>query len=82
MAPVALQLAGAMGVAPEAMAMTVAVACSCAFLTPMSSAALTLVWGPGGYRQRDLLRAGVPLLAWVLVASVLLLPWLFPFANA
>jgi di/tricarboxylate transporter len=81
MAPVALQLAAAMRVAPEPLAMTVAIASTCAFLTPMASPAITLVWGPGGYRQRDLLRAGIPLMLWVLIASVALLPLLFPFGR-
>ena len=82
MAPIAMQLAAAVGVEPEPLAMCVAVACSSTFLTPMGSPSLTLVWGPGGYRQRDLLRAGLPLMLWVMVAAVVLLPWLFPFTKA
>jgi di/tricarboxylate transporter len=82
MAPVALQLAAALCVEPEPFAMCVAIASICAFLTPMASPAITLVWGPGGYRQRDLLRAGLPLMLWVLLASLVLLPWLFPFTPA
>ncbi len=81
MAPVALQLAAAMAVEPEPLAMAVAIACTCAFLTPMASPSLMLVWGPGGYRGRDLVRAGLPLLVWVMIASVVLLPWLFPFVR-
>lgn len=81
MAPVALQLASAMAVRPEPFAMTVAVAATCSFLTPMASASMMLVWGAGGYRQRDLLRAGLPLLLWVMVACLVLLPWLFPFQR-
>jgi di/tricarboxylate transporter len=81
MAPIALQLAAAMGVQPEPLAMCVAIACSSTFLTPMGSPSLTLVWGPGGYRQRDLLRAGLPLMLWVMAAAVVLLPWLFPLTK-
>ncbi len=81
MAPVALQLAAAMAVRPEPFAMTVAIAATCSFLTPMASASLMLVWGAGGYRQRDLLRAGLPLLLWVMVATVVMVPWLFPLKQ-
>jgi di/tricarboxylate transporter len=44
----------------------------------VSSPVNTLVVGPGNYRFADFLRVGVPFSIIVLVASVLLVPWLLP----
>jgi di/tricarboxylate transporter len=45
----------------------------------VSSPVNTLVVEPGGYAFLDFLRVGVPLSLIVLVVSVVLVPWLFPF---
>ncbi len=79
MAPVALGFADAMDVRPQAMAMTVAIAASSAYLTPMGSPVVTLVFEPGGYRPIDLLRAGLPMFVLTMLVCVVLVPWLFPF---
>ena len=57
--------------------MAVALSCSCAFLTPMASSAITLVYEPGGYRPFDLLRAGLPVFAVTLLVCVFGMPWWF-----
>lgn len=79
MAPVALAVAGAQGASPLPFAMTVALAASAAFMTPVSSPVNTLVVGPGGYTFLDFVRVGVPLTALVGGACVVLVPWLLPF---
>ncbi|MTH62322.1 SLC13 family permease [Paracoccus litorisediminis] len=79
MGPVALTLATDMGASPYPFAMTVALAASAAFLTPVSSPVNTLVMGPGGYRFWDFTRIGLPLVAIVLVVAVGLVPVIFPF---
>ncbi|MBX3464487.1 MAG: SLC13 family permease [Planctomycetes bacterium] len=79
MAPLALRLAESLQVAPEPLAMGVAIACSSAYLTPMGSPVVTLVYEAGGYRPGDLLRAGLPMFLATLLACVVLLPWLMPF---
>jgi di/tricarboxylate transporter len=79
MAPVAIGVAGAMGVSPAGFAMTVAIAASSAFVSPISSPVGTLVMEPGGYRYVDFLRAGVPLLLLTWLVTVVLVPLLFPF---
>lgn len=78
MAPVAIATAQALGVSPMPFAITVAVAASAAFMTPVSSPVNTLVLAPGGYRFIDFVRIGVPLTLLVMLASTLLIPWLFP----
>lgn len=77
MAPVALRLAQSLDLPPEPLAMAVALSCSCAFLTPMASSAMTLVYEPGGYRPFDLLRAGLPVFAVTLLVCVFGMPWWF-----
>lgn len=79
MAPVAIASAGVMGASPAPFAMTVALAASAAFMTPVSSPVNTLVLGPGQYRFSDFVRIGVPFTLIVLAATVLLVPILFPF---
>lgn len=79
MTPVALAIANALDVSPYPFAMTVALAASAAFMTPVSSPVNTLVVGPGNYRFADFLRIGVPFAAICMAASVGLVPLLLPF---
>jgi di/tricarboxylate transporter len=79
MAPVALAVAGELDLNPQPFAMTVALAASAAFMTPVSSPVNTLVVGPGGYRFMDFVRIGVPLALLSLITSVALVPLLLPF---
>lgn len=78
-APVAMGAATQLGVSPYPFLMTVAVAASTAFATPVSTPATMLVLGPGAYRPGDLLRVGLPLQLLFGVLTVLVVPWLFPF---
>lgn len=78
MAPVSLALANALGASPYPFAMTVALAASAAFMTPVSSPVNTLVVGPGGYTFSDFVRVGVPLALLTGLTTVLLVPWLLP----
>ena len=78
MAPVAIATAQALDMSPMPFAITVAVAASAAFMTPVSSPVNTLVLAPGGYRFIDFVRVGVPLTLLVMMTSVILIPWLFP----
>ncbi|WP_462382047.1 SLC13 family permease [Pseudomonas sp. Marseille-QA0892] len=78
MAPVALSAAQQLGVSPYPFAMTVAVAASAAFMTPVSSPVNTLVLGPGQYRFSDFVKVGVPFTLLVLIVTVVMVPLLFP----
>ena len=79
MAPIALGTAHQMGVSPYPFAMTIAIAASAAFMTPVSSPVNTLVLGPGNYKFMDFVRIGVPFTLLVMVVSVIAIPWFFPF---
>ncbi|MDQ5908742.1 MAG: hypothetical protein QG599_835 [Pseudomonadota bacterium] len=78
MAPVAIAAAQQIGVSPYPFAMTVAIAASAAFATPVSSPVNTLVMTPGNYRFNDFVRVGTPLILLMLIITVLVVPWLFP----
>lgn len=78
-APIAIDAALTVGASPHAFAMTVAIACSAAYATPVSSPVNTLVLDPGGYTFVDFIKVGLPLQLLTLVVTVTLAWWLFPF---
>ncbi|GMG84660.1 SLC13 family permease [Paralimibaculum aggregatum] len=69
-APVAVQIAGRLEVSADPFLMGVAVAASCAFLTPIGHKNNTIIMGPGGYRFGDYWRMGLPLELLVLAIAV------------
>jgi di/tricarboxylate transporter len=75
--PVALSLARALGQAPEAYVVTVAMASVASFYTPIGHHGNLLVYGPGHYKFIDFLRMGTPLtlMAAAIVAFLTLLLW-------
>ena len=78
MAPIALAIADGLGASPYPFAMTVALAASAAFMTPISSPVNTLVVSPGRYSFFDFVRIGVPFTLITLATCVVLVPWLLP----
>jgi di/tricarboxylate transporter len=76
-APVAIEMADSLGVSPDPFLMAVAVAASCAFLTPIGHKNNTLILGPGGYRFGDYWRMGLPLEVLIVAVGVpaILLFW-------
>jgi di/tricarboxylate transporter len=79
MAPIAISAASALGVAPYAFAMTVAIAASAAFATPVSTPVVTLVVAPGRYRFLDFVKVGLPLLVLAWLVNLIITPLVFPF---
>ncbi len=79
MGPVALTLSERLGVNPDPMLMGVAVAASCAFVTPIGHQNNALVMGPGGYAFGDYWRLGLPLQAVVLIVAVPAILLFWPF---
>ena len=78
MAPIGLALAHGLDVNADPFLMTVAIAASCAFLTPIGHQSNTLVMGPGGYRFGDYWRLGLPLQIIILILAIPLLLWIWP----
>jgi di/tricarboxylate transporter len=77
-APLALQIAMAAGISPYPMMMIVAISGSTAFLSPIGHQANLLVYNTGGYRFFDFARVGGPLTLLILVASLLIVPIVWP----
>jgi di/tricarboxylate transporter len=78
MAPVALSTAAALDISPQLLMMTVAIASSASFASPLSHPAHLLVMGPGGYRFMDYVKIGAPLVVIAFIVAVAVLPLLFP----
>ncbi|HEY6801869.1 MAG TPA: SLC13 family permease [Agromyces sp.] len=78
-APIAIVIAGDLGVSvlPFMMALTVSGAAS--FLTPVATPVNTMVLEPGGYRFGDYWKLGLPLLLLFLVVAVFYVPLIWPF---
>ncbi len=76
-APVAIDIANQLQVNPDPFLMAVAVAASCAFLTPIGHKNNALILGPGGYRFGDYWRMGLPLEIIVVLVSIpmILIVW-------
>jgi di/tricarboxylate transporter len=77
-APIAVGAAMEAGVSLYPFLMTVALAASTAFSTPVASPVNTLVLGPGGYRFNDFIKVGLPLQVLAMVVTLLVVPLLFP----
>ena len=78
LAPIALSSAKMLGVSPYPLLMTVAIAASLSFATPVASPTNTLVVGPGGYRFIDFLKVGLPLIVLSMLVTLLAVPVIFP----
>ncbi|MCB0197600.1 MAG: SLC13 family permease [Anaerolineae bacterium] len=79
MAPVGIHLANGLGVSIDPFLLAIAIGASCAFLTPIGHQSNTLVMGPGGYYFSDYWRMGLLLELLILVVSVPLLCFFWPF---
>ncbi|MDW7660805.1 MAG: SLC13 family permease [Bacillota bacterium] len=79
MAPIALSLASFMGVSSDPFLMSVCVASSSAFLTPIGHQSNMLVMGPGGYQFRDYWKVGLPLSILVIIIGAPLIVLVWPF---
>lgn len=68
--PIAMNMAINMGSDPIVFAITVIFAANCSFASPIGYKTNLLVMGPGNYRFRDFMKAGVPLVLVVWVAYI------------
>ncbi len=77
MVPLVLALTLAAGLNPEPFMLAIMMAASASFATPLGYQTNLMVYGPGGYRFTDFLRAGIPmnLVVAATALTVLLLGW-------
>ncbi|MEQ9607002.1 MAG: SLC13 family permease, partial [Kiloniellaceae bacterium] len=78
MAPIGAMVADRLGVDADPFLMAVAIAASCAFLTPIGHQNNALILGPGGYRFGDYWRMGLPLEILVVAVSIPMILLVFP----
>jgi len=76
-APISVDIAQQLNVNPDSFLMAVAVAASCAFLTPIGHKNNTIIMGPGGYSFGDYWRMGLPLEILVVLVGIpmILIVW-------
>lgn len=79
MFPIALATASALGVSFMPFAITIMMAASASFATPIGYQTNLMVYGVGGYRFSDYVRIGVPLTILIGLITVLLAPLWWPF---
>ena len=77
-APIGVNIADQLGVSSDPFLMAVAVAASCAFLTPIGHKNNTLILGPGGYQFGDYWRMGLPLEIIVIAAAIPTILFVWP----
>ena len=78
LSPIALASAAELGLSPHALLMVVAVASSCAFMSPVGHPVNMLVMGVGGYRFTDYAKVGLPLTLLVFLVVLFVLPLFWP----
>jgi di/tricarboxylate transporter len=79
MFPLAEAAAAGLGADLRPFVMSIMVAASASFATPISYQTNMMVYGPGGYRFSDYVRMGLPLNLVLGVATVVLAPLVWPF---
>lgn len=73
MVPIGIALAGQLDVEPMGFAVTIAIAASASFITPIGYQTNLIVYGPGGYTFKDYIKVGTPLSILVMITSVLII---------
>lgn len=81
MVPIAVKLAGELGVNAMPFIICVTLAASCVFAMPMGYQTHMMVYGPGGYKFSDYQRIGIPLNLICWVTACTLIPIFWPFVG-
>jgi di/tricarboxylate transporter len=79
MVPVSVSIAASLGVDPKPFLMAVAFGASMSFATPTGYQTNTMVYGPGGYRFTDYVKAGLPLNLMFWLLASLMIPVIWPY---
>lgn len=81
MIPIAVSLANSLGADPRSVVIATVIAGSCAYATPIGMPANTMVVGLGGYKFKDYVKSGLPLILVSFAICMILLPILFSFLS-
>jgi di/tricarboxylate transporter len=79
--PIALATTTSLGLNFTPFVMAITMAASASFATPIGYATNLMVYGPGGYRFSDFLRFGVPLNLLMWMATVIIIPRVWPLVG-
>lgn len=79
MFPLALEVSRSLGASHLPFMIAIMVAASMGFATPFGYQTNLMVYGPGGYKFRDYLAVGIPLDLVMMIITVALTPFVFPF---
>lgn len=79
MFPIAVSISKSLQADLMPFVMTVLFAASASYLSPLGYQTNLMVFGPGGYRFRDYLRAGFPLTISTGLVTILMVPYIWPF---
>jgi len=77
--PIALSAANQLGVDPKPFFITICIASSASFATPIGYQANMIVQAIGGYKFNDFMKVGIPLSLIVFILSVTLIPYIWKF---
>ncbi|MFO1210761.1 MAG: SLC13 family permease [Amaricoccus sp.] len=77
--PISVVAAAEMGISPQPVLMSVAVAAAASFLTPVATPTNLMVMEPAGYRFGDYWKFGLPYMLWYFVVAVGLVPLIWRF---
>lgn len=77
--PIAVSLSQQLGVDLIPFAVTLMIAASACFSTPIGYQTNLMVYGPGNYRFMDFMKIGLPLTFFVGLATIIVVPVIWPF---
>ncbi len=80
--PVAVGVAGQLGLDPMPFVMAVLYGASCSFVTPYGYQTNLMVMSPGRYTLGDFVRAGLPVALVFIAVALVAIPVFFPFRPA
>ena len=79
MAPIAVTIANAIGVNPFTMVMVVVLAANACFATPVGAPPFTLIMPVAGYKYKDYVRMGLPLVIINFILATVIVPLVWAF---
>jgi di/tricarboxylate transporter len=77
--PIAISTAIGIGVDPKPFIVGICFGASACFATPVGYQTNLMVYGPGGYSFMDFMKLGIPLNIFVVIASTIMIPLIWPF---